>query len=750
MKNAEALHRVDVKRQQAEAALRLSRDDLELQIVKRTGELGTSEELKRAVLDALPQHIIVIDHDGKVIESNQAWKSFVAQQDRAGSRRESYEGERYVDALRSITGFEPDSASRMETAIAAVLDGRVRSLSIELLFDGVPDDKWFLITAVPLRRDNGGMAVGHTSISEQKRSEQAAERNAEILRRLQVVTDSALSQLSFDTLIHQMLLRVCEVLKADAAALLLISDDHTALKIQASIGMNEDYETSAPVPIGEGVAGRIAADRESLLIENLEEVPVFTPLLRADFRSMIGAPLMAGSSLIGVIHAQSKTRGHFSRDDLQLLELAADRIAVAIERAQLYRTEQDLRIRAEDASRMKDEFLAVVSHELRSPLNTILGWVTLLRGGRLSSDEGKRALETIERSTRSLDRIVGDLLDVSRIITGKLKMNTRSVEPASVVYAAVEAVRPAAEAKSVDLVLNLDPTAGQVSADPDRLQQVVWNLLANAIRFTPPNGKIEVSVERLETDVAIAVTDNGRGIDREFLPYVFDRFRQADSSSTRGAGGLGLGLAIVRHLVELHGGEVTVESAGEGMGATFTVKLPRIMRRPTGRLGRLRLREVRSSHIECPPPLDGLQVLVAEKEVETREHLNAVLSECKAEVRLASSVAEAVRLLRDPEWRPEVVISDIEMPDEDGYSLIREIRELEGEGRQQIPAIALSAHARVEDRMRALRAGFQMHVAKPVEPNELLAVVASLVGRLGSWRLPKEGRDNESSRRPPV
>ncbi|MEP7274676.1 MAG: ATP-binding protein, partial [Acidobacteriota bacterium] len=508
----------------------------------------------------------------------------------------------------------------------------------------------------------------------------------------------------------EMLSRVCEALRADGAEMLLLTDDRRSLRVRAAVGMDEEVEASILVPVGEGVAGRIAATRQPLLIDDLREIPVVSPILREKFCSLVGAPMMAASGLIGVIHAQSKTQRHFSPEDLRLLQLAAERIAVAIERAQLYKAEQQSRIRAEKASRMKDEFLAVVSHELRSPLNTILGWVTLLRGGRLKGEEAERALETIERCARSQDLIVGDLLDVSRIITGKLQMNIRAIEPAGVIESAVEAVRPAADAKSISLELALDEAVGPVSADSDRLQQMVWNLVSNAIRFTPTGGRIVVSLNGVDSHVEIVVSDTGCGIRPDFLPFIFDRFSQADSSSTRRTGGLGLGLAIVRHLVELHGGEVMVESAGEGRGATFTIKLPRLMSQATGRLAsREGETEAVDTNITSAPPLAGLRVLVVDDDADGRELVNIILAEREADVKTASSVAEALTCLRDGSWRPEVLISDIEMPEADGYFLIRQVRAMELDGVNRLPAVALTAYAKVHDRMRAIMAGYNTH-----------------------------------------
>lgn len=406
--------------------------------------------------------------------------------------------------------------------------------------------------------------------------------------------------------------------------------------------------------------------------------------------------------------------------------------ALAIAQAHLYEAEQRARVQAEEANRTKDEFLATVSHELRSPLNAILGWAKLLREGKLSGEAAARALETIERSARSQNRIINDLLDVSRIITGKLRLNVRPIEPAHIVGAAVEAVRPAAEAKAIHLQMVLDQEAGPISGDSDRLQQIVWNLVSNAIKFTPKGGRVQVRLERVNSHIEIIISDTGIGIRPEFLPYVFDRFRQADGSSTRKHSGLGLGLAIVRHLVELHGGTVEAESPGEGRGATFTINLPLRAIRPQARDA-----EPAGSHRNgppaFPPALEGIWVVVVDDEADARELVTLVLEQQGARVTPVASAAEALAVLGGSVsgQRPDVLVSDIGMPGQDGYALIRQVRELAPEQGGQIPAVALTAYGRADDRIPVLSAGFQMHVPKPVEPDELVLVISSLTRRAG-------------------
>ena len=384
---------------------------------------------------------------------------------------------------------------------------------------------------------------------------------------------------------------------------------------------------------------------------------------------------------------------------------------------------------AEEASRLKDDFLATVSHELRTPLTAVLGWAHLLRSNNLDEAGRARALETIARNALSQRQLIDDLLDVSRIIAGKLRLDVRPVEPSAFIDAAVEAVRPAAEAKEIRIQKIIDTGVGAVSGDPARLQQVVWNLLSNAIKFTPRGGRAQVRVEVVGSQIEISVTDTGQGISAEFLPFVFERFRQADMKTTRSHSGLGLGLAIVRQLVELHGGTVGVESPGEGRGATFVVKLPLlpIYQKPSQEERAHPAARNTQLPSECPDDLAGVKMLVVDDEADTCDLLRSVLTQCGAEVTTAQSAAEALEIFG--RVKPDVLISDIGMPGEDGYELMRKVRSLPKERGGRVPAVALTAYARAEDRLRALRAGYQMHVAKPIELAELVAIVASLAER---------------------
>ena len=384
--------------------------------------------------------------------------------------------------------------------------------------------------------------------------------------------------------------------------------------------------------------------------------------------------------------------------------------------------EQQARAELETASRLKDEFLMTMSHELRTPLNTIHGWVRMLQTGAVPEPQQGRAFEIIERNTRAQARIVEDLLDVSRIITGKLQLHVRRIDLHTVVQAGIESIRPAAQAKGIDLEIHEGAGPFTVNGDADRLQQVVWNFLSNALKFTPARGRVSVRLERAEDMVGVSVTDSGIGIVPEFLPFVFDRFRQGDTGTTRAHGGLGLGLAIARNLVELHGGTVEVDSPGVNQGATFRLRLPSASAPADGREGRGdRPPELAAGSAQSVQRLDDRRVLVVDDEPESRDLLAHVLRHAGAQVATASSAADAWALLQAS--MPDVLVSDIEMPDEDGYSLMRRARALS----TGMIAVAVTAHARPIDRDRAMQAGYQWHLPKPLEPAELVSVIASLL-----------------------
>jgi len=484
-----------------------------------------------------------------------------------------------------------------------------------------------------------------------------------------------------------------------------------------------DAETPAARTLRPGEPALLMADTRDRLEEVAEDESHRALLERLGLRSMMVVPIVSRERTLGVMSLLSTVSGRvFGRDDLDLAEELGRRAALAVDNARLYRASEDARAAAEKANRAKDEFLATLSHELRTPLTPILGWTVMLRSGTLDPTSIRRGLEVIERNVRAQTQLIGDLLDVSRIITGKLRLEVSPIAVVPVVEAGVEAVRPSAEAKEIALGLELPAELPTIMGDPDRLQQVVWNLVSNAVKFTPQCGRIDVRLRKEGSCLSLSVTDDGKGIEPEFLPHVFERFRQADSTSTRAHGGLGLGLAIVRHLVELHGGSVQAESAGLGHGSTFTVRLPL-----TAPLEGTPRPKPAAEPADPDVRLDGVRVMVVEDETDVRDFLRISLLQYGAEVTAFATTADA--LIAVEAERPDVLVSDIGMPGEDGYSFIRRVRALGPDRGGQVPAAALTAYVKGEDGQRVLSAGFQVHLPKPVQPADLASVVATLAGR---------------------
>jgi len=453
--------------------------------------------------------------------------------------------------------------------------------------------RWHLGRVVPWKQQSNDRAAGWigtlTDIDDTKRLEAERERllagehearvqaeaTSATLHRLQMVTDTVLPHLTSADLLRALLARVRIALESDTATVLLLDADGQYLVPVASDDRREPAADAIRIPLGRGVAGRIAASDSGVLIEELAAVDGASLFLPDRVRSLVGAPLKVDGRMIGVIHAGAMGARRFTPEDLRLLGLVAHRAGLAIERARLHDAERAARTDAEAASRAKDEFLAMLSHELHTPLSVILLWAKLLRAGRLDQPTASRALDIIEQNCLVQSQMIVDLLDVSRIIAGKLMLSLQPIDLAPVVDTAIESLSPTADAKGIAIVTRLDRGTGVIICDPQRLQQVIGNLLSNAVKFTPEGGRVDVALARVGEETHITVSDTGQGISREFLPRVFERFQQADHGLTRGHGGLGLGLAIVRHLVELHGGTVSASSEGEGKGATFTVRLPR-------------------------------------------------------------------------------------------------------------------------------------------------------------------------------
>jgi len=544
-----------------------------------------------------------------------------------------------------------------------------------------------------------------------------------------------------------------EILGARLATVGILEDDGVTLRHFFTSGFDRSEAVNSLVPqTCQGFLKQHFKDARSLRFSGANDLRILPE--QAPVKSFVGAPILRQGApekvrgwlflaeKIGaptfseaderftvtltqavVFYENARLYADLQRHAAALEQEIADRKRAESERAEMLSRAQAAQAEAEEANRLKDEFLATVSHELRAPLNAMLGWVTLAREGRLDEASKERALETVERNARTQKKLVDDLLDVSSIITSNLALELEPTDLASVIETAVESVRPAAEAKGVSLRTDLASLGDLFRLDRNRFQQVIWNLVHNAVKFTSPEGAVKVRLRRVNGQAQIEVVDTGIGIAPEFLPFVFDRFRQADGSITRRHGGLGLGLAIVRSLVEMHGGTVDVESAGLGHGATFRVRLPL----PYSPKYEATSNAATNHQVTVPdsaPKLSGLRALVVDDEADQRELLAAALSLKEAEVRTAGDIIEAMEIMTA--WRPEIVVADIAMPDGGGYELLRRMH---GEG-IRTPAIAITAYARDEDRFRALAAGFRMHLPKPIELYELVVSIASLTGRM--------------------
>ncbi|MGF2035854.1 MAG: PAS domain S-box protein [Nostoc sp. CmiVER01] len=520
-------------------------------------------------------------------------------------------------------------------------------------------------------------------------------------------------------------------LEATGGSVVLLTEGGTTLKIVQAIGYPQTlintWETF-PITASNQIAETVRTG-QPVFLENLAAMIARYPDLAyivtvIPNNAWASIPLVAEGKVIGALGFSFNTGQIFNEEDRGFMLTLGQQCGQAIARAQLYEAEKTARAQAETANRIKDEFLAVLSHELRTPLNPILGWAKLLRTRKFDEATRIRALETIERNAKLQTQLIGDLLDVSRILQGKVRLNLYAVDLKAAIAAALETVRLAAEAKSIEIKTVLSPDIGKVLGDGDRLQQVMWNLLSNAVKFTPTEGQVEVRLEQVGSEAQIQVIDTGKGIMLEFLPYVFDYFRQADAKTTRIFGGLGLGLAIVRHLVELHGGTVQAESLGEGQGATFTVRLPL-----------LKNSELRVSSDEASQPelstddtlLAGVQILLVDDQADVREFFSFALEQYGATVTLAESASEALEILAQS--KPDILLSDIGMPVMDGYMLLREVRKLPPDKNGQIPAIALTAYAGEINYNQAMAAGFQKHLPKPVDPADLASAIVNLIGQ---------------------
>jgi PAS domain S-box-containing protein len=694
-------------------------EDALRQAEERTAELSRSQARFQRIVETAQEGIWHIDAEGRTVYANQHLA------DMLGYRAEELIGGSAFDLVpEDELARAREAWTRRRSAAAERVEFRFRHRDGHVV--------WLRASATPLLEDGqfAGAFAMLTDVTEARRNEEAL-RAAEARKATQLAVTEVLAQVTdLDTGIRRILEASCRGLEWCCGALWLVDREANALRCTEFWADPErpagDFATATRRTLlspGVGVPGRVWTSVEGAWISDLAQdnnFPRKAAALAAGLHSAFAFPVTFGRECLGVLEFFSPVR---READLELLRSFLgvgsqvgqflERMRIEHERQSLLESEQAARRDAEAANRAKDEFLATLSHELRTPLNAIVGWSHLLRTGQLDEAQRVRAIEVIDRNAKAQSQIVADVLDVSRIVMGKLRLDVQPLELEGVIAEALETLRPAAAAKEIQIESVLSPGA-RVSGDPDRLQQVVWNLVANAIKFTPNGGRIRVALRDVTGHVETIVEDTGAGIRPDFLPHVFERFRQSDSSSTRAHGGLGLGLALVRHIVELHGGTVAADSRGEGQGATFTVRLPVLMA------------DTREAAAEGARSIDlrGLQVLVVDDDRETRELVATALRGVGAQVRTAENTVDALADVgRHP---PSVIVSDLEMPGEDGYQLIRRLRALSPEHGGTIPAAALTAHARPEEVRRALEAGFQRHLPKPAAPDEIARAVAAL------------------------
>jgi PAS domain S-box-containing protein len=739
LKNAQTILQV---REQSRVELMQAKDALE----QRSDELAHALAMLRATLESTANAILVTDNNGRIVDCNSALMNLwdVPRERLIGSDHRALVGELAPSRIRQPELFLQQLDKRYAESpsgaadLVQLSDGRmVERVSKSQTIDGRE------VGRVWTYRDITDRHSSETSLREESgilellnRTGAAIAATLDLEALLQVITDSAtqLSGAQFGAFFYN-------TVDADGEAFLLYSLSGAPREAFERFGQPRATALFGPTFHGEGpirIDDVLTDPRYGQWAPHHGMPPGHLPV-----RSYLAVPVLArDGEVIGGLFFGHARPGMFSERAERVVRGVAAQASIAIDNARLYEdvksaalehqrladSERHARGEAERISRMKDEFLATLSHELRTPLNAILGWSHILMLGKAGPDQVAQGLETIVRNAKAQTRLIEDLLDMNRIISGKVRLDVQPTDLAGVVDAAVESIRPAAEAKDVRLRKIIDPGAGPVSGDPNRLQQVVWNLLSNAVKFTPKHGKVDVLLERVNSHLEITVTDDGEGIAAEFLPHVFDRFRQADSSTTRHHGGLGLGLSIVKQLVELHGGSVSAKSAGKGTGANFVVALPlaAVRHEPS--------REHPGTDKNLPPEsfdvaLDAVTVLVVDDEQDARELICQVLGQCGAVIISAASAAEGLALIQ--RHKPDVIVSDIGMPEKDGYQFIRELRRLPANAGGQTPAVALTAFARSEDRARAIMAGYQMHIAKPIEPHELLVTIASLAKRGG-------------------
>ncbi|MDZ7962216.1 MAG: PAS domain S-box protein [Aulosira sp. DedQUE10] len=626
-----------------------------------------------------------------------------------------------ADHLKLVRELKPKSGM----CVPLIVGGRVLgAISLVSASNHHYDNNHLMLAEEVARR--AAVAVDNARLyTEAQESQKTAEQAAARTARLQAIT-AALSQSITPAQVAEVIVEQGMVaLGASSALVALVTSNGGELEIIRAIGYQEELVDSwrrlsinAPVPLADAIRTGQPVWRESTTTRVASYLHLAQTYATYDYGAWISIPLMIEARAVGGMSLAFADHQEFSQDDRTFVLALAQQCAQAMERARLYEAEQTAREAAETANRIKDEFLAVLSHELRTPLNPILGWSNLLQTQKLDGKTTAYALKTIERNAKLQAQLIEDLLDISRILQGKLSLNICPVDLPFVTIAAMETVRLSAEAKSITIHTTQDSELSKVLGDSSRLQQIIWNLLSNAVKFTPAGGRIDIRLEQIENQAQITVSDTGKGISVDFLPYVFDYFRQENSTTTRKFGGLGLGLAIVRHLVELHGGTVQAQSQGEGQGATFIVTLPIIQNQA----------EINDEITESQPSLDlnGLQILLVDDDLDTRDFISFLLEDYGANVTAVASANQALAALTQSQ--PDILLSDIGMPEVDGWTLIRQVRMLPPEQGGQIPAIAITAYAGQINEQQALSAGFNRHLAKPVDPTELVEMITRILG----------------------
>jgi PAS domain S-box-containing protein len=674
--------------------------------------LKASEERFSKAFKANPDPMAIhAIRDGRFIEVNDSFLSI------SGYTREEVIGHTTVElGLLDDFGY-------FETAARALREqGRLKDFEFEFRTRR-GDKRWGVISAEIIEIGGESYILSTTSdITARKQVEATEQLHRNVEEQLSLLVDASgvlLTSLEPQAVFAAILDLSRRLIPADAYAVWRYRGEASRWEISCATGLSESY-CAATIEM----LGAIAPDQvPTLICKEVEHDPLLASrrhLYAAEgIRSLFAVPLHLYGENSGTIAFYFRDVHCFGQGEIRIATALANLASAAVTTAELFQEQTRLRLAAEDANRLKDEFLATVSHELRTPLTPLLGWTHLLQTRQVDAEMLASGLEVIERNVRMQAQIVNDILDVSRIMTGKLRLEMQTGALAPIIEAAIETVEPAAAAKEITIVTALDAQINNVRCDPDRLQQVVWNLLSNAIKFTAEGGEVRVALSRKHGKAEITVSDNGQGISADFLPHVFDRFRQADSSYTRKHGGLGLGLAIVRHLVELHGGTVTAASLGEGRGAVFTVLLPIAN---TGAL--VAPESAETMDAERGLLLSGSRLLLVDDDQDTLDVMSMALRHYGAEVFGVRSAAEAFAEVQ--RWQPDVLICDIGMPDEDGYSLILRVRQLKTEQGGGVRAIALTAYAREEDRKRALDCGFQRHMPKPVDPIELAAYISEI------------------------